>query len=1093
MLLPSFLGLVGIACAAIPSLAQEAVPVGAGSYAAFPPEAEGVEEFVNTRPIYVAPGETRPIPTNDWWSDLLASQYGGQLWAYPLMLDPAEDGIEVFLPTEFSDDGSNHLPGPGVRVTGLDFAPTEAQALDWDDWRVVVRMPDEAKHLDVTLAHGIPMAWFETTGLTPQLFVPDGTGILDAEGAAVELPQTGGEVVLDLGNRLLGLHLPAGVTLEANGQQQLEMDLEAVRTISRLQLHWETAFGRSYRIEGSVDGQTWEPLFQTADGDGGVDEITVDATARYLRIHLTGRGTQWPYSLWEWEVYDEAELLSVGKPVSASSTWENYPVANLNDGNSGTRWQADPAIEEYLLLNLPENTEDTTFVLSALTTPADLLTHRAYAFNRPTHSEIAYTYDPTAGAVEVTYTIEAEHLQNGTLGPVLQGFLPHHYKSATHAVNFGNARYPTTRGELRTALGNSFRFTYPFKGILPHFPAPFVDEAKATPYDPEIQYHLVTRFARGAGYGGDTYWGGKDLVNLAKYTLIAETLNHQALEALKEKTRRALTDWLTYSPGESDRYFARYDRWGALIGFNEAYGSAEFTDNHFHYGYLIHAAALYGMIDPDWLHDYAPMLRLVAKQYANHDRSDPDFPFLRTFDPWIGHSYAGGLGSGTGNNQESTSEAMQSWIGLFLLGEMLGDEDMRATGAFGYASEAAATLEYWFDWEDQNWPDAYDRSVVGILWNGGYAYGTYFSASPVHIHGIQYLPVCPGFDYLGRDPTWAAKEYAAMLAEAAAVDGTTSENDFGTDWGNVALGFRLFHDPADATAKLAAAWDQNLPIANDTTTGLTYYYAHAMQNLGLADHSLHTTLPASTVYRDPVSNTLQVAAYNPDNRVKLCEVRDGNTVIDSFLVPARTLVHHPAPESPATAPENGYALVVASAEATSGEAALAIDGNPGTRWESAFEDPQSITFDLGTVCTITQVTIDWEVANARHYRLEASLDGASWDVLETRENQAEGNRTDTFGNLSGEFRYLRMAGLERTTPYGYSIYEISVTGRAVAQTEAPIWRGFPYVDPQLVVADGWLGWLEVSKDPWVWSYSLNTWIYVPEGDKSSVGGWIYVP
>ena len=56
---------------------------------------------------------------------------------------------------------------------------------------------------------------------------------------------------------------------------------------------------------------------------------------------------------------------------------------------------------------------------------------------------------------------------------------------------------------------------------------------------------------------------------------------------------------------------------------------------------------------------FGGMLKLIAKDYANWDRTDKRFPLSRTFDPWAGHSFAGGIGDGAGNGQESSSEAMQ--------------------------------------------------------------------------------------------------------------------------------------------------------------------------------------------------------------------------------------------------------------------------------------------------------------------------------------------------------------------------------------------------------------------------------------------------
>jgi endoglucanase Acf2 len=88
------------------------------------------------------------------------------------------------------------------------------------------------------------------------------------------------------------------------------------------------------------------------------------------------------------------------------------------------------------------------------------------------------------------------------------------------------------------------------------------------------------------------------------------------------------------------------------------------------------------MLDSEFLSTYGEMLKLVTKQYANWERNDTFLPYLRTFDPWIGHSYAGGTSSGGGNNQESTSEAMQSWVGMFLQAGLAHDiADARPQGA----------------------------------------------------------------------------------------------------------------------------------------------------------------------------------------------------------------------------------------------------------------------------------------------------------------------------------------------------------------------------------------------------------------------------
>lgn len=83
------------------------------------------------------------------------------------------------------------------------------------------------------------------------------------------------------------------------------MDLGAVYNITGIKLVWETAAGKDYKIQVSLDGQTWTDVFERLGWTGGTDEITLDTPAqgRYVRMYGTARTTGYGYSLWEFEVY----------------------------------------------------------------------------------------------------------------------------------------------------------------------------------------------------------------------------------------------------------------------------------------------------------------------------------------------------------------------------------------------------------------------------------------------------------------------------------------------------------------------------------------------------------------------------------------------------------------------------------------------------------------------------------------------------------------------------------------------------------------------------------------------------------------------
>ncbi|MFD9096930.1 discoidin domain-containing protein [Streptomyces collinus] len=86
--------------------------------------------------------------------------------------------------------------------------------------------------------------------------------------------------------------------------QWLRIDLGSTHLVRRVTLDWERAYGRSYRVELSTDGETWHTAWSTTSGDGGLDTVRFSGTpARYVRVTGTQRGTQWGYSLYEVSVY----------------------------------------------------------------------------------------------------------------------------------------------------------------------------------------------------------------------------------------------------------------------------------------------------------------------------------------------------------------------------------------------------------------------------------------------------------------------------------------------------------------------------------------------------------------------------------------------------------------------------------------------------------------------------------------------------------------------------------------------------------------------------------------------------------------------
>ncbi|MFF6998202.1 discoidin domain-containing protein [Streptomyces sp. NPDC008313] len=85
--------------------------------------------------------------------------------------------------------------------------------------------------------------------------------------------------------------------------QSIQVDLQARTAIRTLQLTWDPAYAKAYEAQVSDDGTNWRTVYSTTDGNGDIDTIDVSTTTRYVRLHLTARGTGWGYSLHEFGVY----------------------------------------------------------------------------------------------------------------------------------------------------------------------------------------------------------------------------------------------------------------------------------------------------------------------------------------------------------------------------------------------------------------------------------------------------------------------------------------------------------------------------------------------------------------------------------------------------------------------------------------------------------------------------------------------------------------------------------------------------------------------------------------------------------------------
>ncbi|MYS52627.1 sialidase, partial [Streptomyces sp. SID6013] len=146
------------------------------------------------------------------------------------------------------------------------------------------------------------------------------------------------------------------------------------------------------------------------------------------------------------------------------------------------------------------------------------------------------------------------------------------------------------------------------------------------------------------------------------------------------------------------------------------------------------------------------------------------------------------------------------------------------------------------------------------------------------------------------------------------------------------------------------------------------------------------------------------------------------------LAATAALVTLPAPMT-ATAADTplsqGRTATSSSAENAATPSGNAVDGDATTRWSSAASDDEWLQVDLGTTASVTRVVLDWEAAYGKDYKIQLSQDGSAWTDAKTVTGGDGG--TDTL-DVSGQGRYVRMQGVHRATPWGYSLWEFQVFG-----------------------------------------------------------------
>jgi endoglucanase Acf2 len=348
--------------------------------------------------------------------------------------------------------------------------------------------------------------------------------------------------------------------------------------------------------------------------------------------------------------------------------------------------------------------------------------------------------------------------------------------------------------------------------------------------------------------GEGPYWQGKGLLRLVKMLDVCDAQgDRDGAERLLGLLKKRVEEW--FSGSDRRRYFHWDQAMGTVVGYPEEYFSVvQMNDHHFHYGYWIRAMAEIALRDPEWAAPgrWGDMVDLLVKDIATAERGRADFPFLRNFDPYEGHSWASGIGLGEwGNNQESSSEALNAWTGLILWGEVKGDAALRDLGLWLLVTETEAVRHYWFDLHRIVFAPEYRNVDVSMVFGAKYAHNTWWIDEPRQITGINLLPITTVSTYFASHPGYIRKNLAALKDEQKVWAERGKRFDPPDIWQDIFAKYGALADPAAALA----GWDRWGAVEAGDSRSHTLHFLLSLAELGAPDTSISADATLYQVFR----------------------------------------------------------------------------------------------------------------------------------------------------------------------------------------------------------------------------------------------------
>ena len=169
------------------------------------------------------------------------------------------------------------------------------------------------------------------------------------------------------------------VSNRKSNDEWIYVDLQDIYNISKVILNWEGSGAKKYKVQVSNDGQVWTDISDINDGDRGLDELSYkDVTGRYVRMLGIEVGSDYGYSLWEFEVYGTTlksklqEIYKKYKDLDISSYTPNSIARYQEALNNAVKVYNDDDVTSEDILKAIDQLEDSVKGLTKIVDKMEL-------------------------------------------------------------------------------------------------------------------------------------------------------------------------------------------------------------------------------------------------------------------------------------------------------------------------------------------------------------------------------------------------------------------------------------------------------------------------------------------------------------------------------------------------------------------------------------------------------------------------------------------------------------------------------------------------------------------------------------------------